>query len=92
MGSEVLPPIPVWHSFYASSWLTTIFQDIDIPTISHTVEQPNMLMWTLSRLPIPHQQTGEDTEKVHVWCPHIDKDIEGAAERCGGCQMMETPN
>ena len=28
----------------------------------------------------------------HVWCPHIDKDIEGDAQHCGGCQMMETPN
>ena len=36
-------------------------------------------MWTLSRLPIPHQQTGEDTEEVHVWCPHmLPNAVEGA--------------
>ena len=29
--------------------------------------------------------------RSHVWCLHIDKDIEGAAQHCGGCQMMETP-
>lgn len=27
--------------------------------------------------------------RSHVWWPHIDKDIEGATQHCGGCQMMK---
>ena len=27
--------------------------------------------------------------RSHVWWPHIDKEIEGVTQRCGGCQMMK---
>ena len=28
--------------------------------------------------------------RSHVWYPHIDKDIEGAAQHCGRCQILYT--
>ena len=33
----------------------------------------------------------EALARSHVWCPHIDKDIEGAAQHCGGCHPKLTP-
>ena len=27
--------------------------------------------------------------RSHMWWPHIDKEIEGVTQCCGGCQMMK---
>ena len=71
-----------------------------------TTEQGCLMWGTRVVIPKVHQQKVQEElhgghlgvgkmealARSHVWCPHIDKDIEGAAQHCGGCQMMETPN